>query len=354
MTDVQQWPVFGMRRQDKDQNLLAELQRLNDWHHGACPQYRTIVDRLGLRRTAHRLDELPFLPVRLFKHERLLSVPQAEVVKTMISSGTSGQSVSQIFLDKQTSALQIKVLSRIVGDFVGPQRLPMLVIDCRATVADRYRFSARTAGVLGFSIFGRDVEFALNDDMSLDVERVQRFLEKHPDQDVLLFGFTFIVWQHFVQALETLNKTLPLGRGVLIHGGGWKQLQSQAVSHLEFKRRLGAVAGLKRVHNYYGMVEQTGSIFMECEQGHLHASSWSDVIIRDPLDFSPLPAGKPGLIHLLSVIPHSYPGHSLLSEDLGEILGVDDCACGRVGTYFNVHGRIQNAETRGCSDTYSR
>jgi phenylacetate-coenzyme A ligase PaaK-like adenylate-forming protein len=354
MSDVQQWPVFGMRREEKGAALLAELQRLNDWHDEACPPYKVILDKFGTRRIATQLEALPFLPVRLFKHEKLLSVPPSEVVKTMTSSGTSGQNTSQIFLDKQTSALQVKVLSRIVGDFIGPKRLPMLVIDCRATVADRYRFSARTAGVMGFSIFGRDVEFALNDDMSLDVQRVRRFIEKYPDQDILAFGFTFIVWLHLVRALEQLEEILPLKRAILIHGGGWKQLQSQAVSHAEFRHRLRAVAGLARVHNYYGMVEQTGSIFMECEHGHLHASSWSDVIIRDPVDFSPLPPGKPGLIQLLSVIPHSYPGHSLLSEDVGEIAGVDDCACGRMGTYFNVHGRIQNAETRGCSDTYSR
>lgn len=354
LSDVPQWPVFALPKADKEPALLDELQRLTRLHYEACPQYRAIVDKLGAKREAATLEELPFLPVRLFKHEQLLSVPRSEVIKTMTSSGTSGQNVSQIFLDKQTSALQVKVLSRIVGDFIGPKRLPMLVIDCRATVADRYRFSARTAGILGFSIFGRDVEYALNDDMSLNLEATRRFLDKHRDQPVLLFGFTFIVWQHLVEALEACGETLPLERGILIHGGGWKQLQSKAVSADEFKRRLQNVAGVARVHNYYGMVEQTGSIFVECEHGHLHASSWSDVIIRDPLDFSALPPGKPGLIQLLSVIPHSYPGHSLLSEDQGEIVGVDDCACGRHGTYFKVHGRIQNAETRGCSDTYSR
>ncbi len=101
-----------------------------------------------------QLDALPFLPVRLFKHEKLLSVPHTEVVKTMTSSGTSGQNTSQIFLARYMLALQVKVLSRIVGDFIGPKRLPMLVIDCRATVADRYRFSARTAGVMGFLFSG--------------------------------------------------------------------------------------------------------------------------------------------------------------------------------------------------------
>jgi len=302
---------------------------------------------------ASKLEELPFLPVRLFKHERLVSVKDEEIIKTMTSSGTSGQNVSQIFLDKQTAALQVKVLSRIMGDFFGRQRLPLLVIDCRATVADRYRFSARTAGILGFSMFGRDVEYALNDDMSLDEERVRCFVKKYPDQDFLVFGFTFIVWRHLVQILDTEQKTLPLDRGVLIHGGGWKQLQSQAVSTAEFKRRLCSVTRIQHVHNYYGMVEQTGSIFMECEAGYLHTSVWSEIIIRDPLNFDPLPSGQRGLIQLLSVVPRSYPGHSLLSEDEGEIIGVDNCACGRMGTYFKVYGRIQNAETRGCSDTYT-
>ena len=353
LIDVQQWPAFEWPQSVKRPRLLDELRRLTDWHYGACEQYGTLLDKMLGRDRAKNLEELPFLPVRLFKHERLVSIPADEIVKTMTSSGTSGQSVSQIFLDKQTAALQVKVLSRIMGEFFGRLRLPLLVIDCRATVADRYRFSARTAGILGFSMFGRDIEYALDDDMSLNEERVRRFVEKHPDQDFLVFGFTFIVWRHLVQILEAEQKTLPLDRGFLIHGGGWKQLESQAVNASEFKRRLLNVAHIRRVHNYYGMVEQTGSIFMECEAGHLHASAWSEVIIRDPLNFDPLPPGHRGLIQLLSVVPHSYPGHSLLSEDEGEIIGVDDCACGRKGIYFKVYGRIQNAETRGCSDTYT-
>jgi hypothetical protein len=203
-------------------------------------------------------------------------------------------------------------------------------------------------------MFGRDVEFALDDDMSLNMERVSHYLEKHDGQSILIFGFTFIVWLHFLRWLETRNKKLDIHKGILIHGGGWKQLQSQAVDPLEFNQRLNAFTGITHVHSYYGMVEQTGSIFMECEYGHLHASAWSDVIIRDKLSFEVVPNGQPGLIQLLSLLPHSYPGHSLLSEDEGILLGKDDCACGRKGTYFKVLGRIQNAEVRGCSDTYTQ
>jgi phenylacetate-coenzyme A ligase PaaK-like adenylate-forming protein len=354
INDMMNWPVYGMRQEEKTPLFFNAMQELTRHHAKACSEYQSILQKLWDYQDCDKIDHLPFLPVRLFKHERLLSVSQSEVVKTMTSSGTSGQNVSQIFLDKQTSVMQIKVLSRIMGEFVGPKRLPMLVIDCCATVSDRLKFSARTAGILGFSMFGCEVEFALDNDMSLNVKRVQQFVAKYEGQPILIFGFTFIVWLHLLRSLEAQNGKLSLDHGILIHGGGWKQLQSQAVDPLEFKRRLKNVTGINRVHNYYGMVEQTGSIFMECDYGHMHASSWADVIVRDSINFNPLPLGQPGLIQLLSVIPRSYPGHSLLSEDEGVLLGNDDCPCGRKGTYFKVLGRIQNAEVRGCSDTYTQ
>ena len=101
------------------------------------------------------------------------------------------------------------------------------------------------------------------------------------------------------------------------------------------------------------MVEQTGSIFVECNERNLHTSNFSHVIIRDPHTFSVLPFRQRGLIEVISMAPGSYPGHVLLTEDVGEIVGEDDCVCGRLGRYFKVYGRLENAEIRGCSDTYS-
>jgi hypothetical protein len=101
------------------------------------------------------------------------------------------------------------------------------------------------------------------------------------------------------------------------------------------------------------MVEQTGTIYMECECGHLHAPVFSDVIIRRASDFSAADIGEEGLIEVVSVLPKSYPGHALLTEDSGLLLGEDDCPCGRKGKYFKINGRIKNAEIRGCSDTYA-
>ena len=121
----------------------------------------------------------------------------------------------------------------------------------------------------------------------------------------------------------------------------------------DFHRRMEETCGLKDIHDYYGMVEQTGCIYMECEYGHLHVSNFSDVIVRRPQDFSEAETGETGIIQVVSTIPESYPGHSLLTEDEGVILGEDDCPCGRKGKYFRIQGRLKNAEIRGCSDTYA-
>ncbi|MNL61744.1 Acyl-protein synthetase, LuxE [compost metagenome] len=92
---------------------------------------------------------------------------------------------------------------------------------------------------------------------------------------------------------------------------------------------------------------------MECEEGNLHAPDYADVLVRDPLTLEPVVFGHPGLIQVLSTLPRSYPGHSLLTEDLGTIHGEDDCPCARLGKYFSVAGRLPAAELRGCSDTHA-
>jgi hypothetical protein len=202
-------------------------------------------------------------------------------------------------------------------------------------------------------MFGRDVEFALDEDMSMNFDRVDRFLDKYKSGNILIFGFTSVIWRHFVLELEELDKHLSMPKGILFHGGGWKQLENQSVDNSEFKNRISGVSNITNIHNYYGMVEQTGSIFVECEYGFFHTPSFSDVIIRSHQTHSSEEIGITGLIQLLSVIPKSYPGHSILTEDLGTICGIDDCKCGRKGKYFKVHGRIKSAEIRGCSDTYT-
>jgi phenylacetate-coenzyme A ligase PaaK-like adenylate-forming protein len=298
------------------------------------------------------LMDIPFLPVRLFKEFDLLSVPLSSVFKTMTSSGTSGQRPSKVYLDRDTALLQTKILARQMVKILGKKRRPMLIIDSPGVLKDRNAFSARGAGILGFSMYGRDVTYAIDESMKLNIDALMSFVDRHKDEPVFIFGFTFMVWKYFIETLKREGLKLPFAAGTLLHGGGWKKLQDQSVDNEVFRAEIETVTGITQVVNYYGLVEQTGSLFMECENHHLHAPVYSDVIIRDPRNFGVAKKGEEGIIQVLSLIPRSYPGHSLLTEDLGVLLGEDDCSCGRLGKYFHVLGRLKSAEIRGCSDTH--
>ena len=344
--------VYGLDRQAKRSWLLEGLQALTRHHRERCAPYAAMLDALWNGGDADTLEALPWLPVRLFKQLDLKSVPNDQVLRTLVSSGTTGAAVSRIFLDADTARAQTRALTRIFSHFAGNRRLRMLVVDDDSFLRDRSRFNARAAGILGFSNFGRDHLYLLDEQLQPDWNKLEQWLAAAPEEPVLLYGFTFIVWQSFVQAARSDRRQLRFPAGsMLVHGGGWKKMDEQRVDNASYKAALADVFGIARVHNYYGMVEQVGSIFFECEHGHLHAPAYADVIVRDQQDLSPVANGTVGAIQVLSLLPGSYPGHSLLTEDLGVLHGEDDCACGRPGKHFGVLGRIKNVEVRGCSDT---
>jgi len=347
-------PIFELNHDEKKSLLLPALNQLTKKHAENCAPYGKILAARG--KTASPvadLAELPFIPVRLFKSHLLTSIPEEERFKVLTSSGTTGQQVSQIVLDRTTSDYQIRTVVKIMQNFLGKARLPMLIIDHPGVVKNRQSFSARGAGILGMSNFGRYHTYVLKDEnMDIDWPKLETFLEKHGDGPILLFGFTFMVWQFLIWALEKQNKSISIPHGILIHSGGWKKLEEQAVDNATFKARLREATQVNKVHNFYGMVEQVGSVFVECEAGHLHTPVFADIVIRNPFDWSELPVGKEGLIQTLSCLPQSYPGHSLLTEDRGILLGEDNCSCGRKGRHFSVLGRLPKAEARGCSDTF--
>ncbi|GGQ74874.1 LuxE/PaaK family acyltransferase [Couchioplanes azureus] len=339
--------VFTLSQDEREPRLLRQLTDLVDHHRERCAPYARILAADGYT-AADSIAELPWLPVRLFKNLDLKSIPDDQVFKVLTSSGTTGE-VSRIHLDRAAAATQTRQLGATVQTVLGPRRLPMLLVDSRGILANRHTFSARGAGVLGMATFGRDHAWALDEQGRPDLSAIRGFLAAHGDAPFLIFGFTYLVWLHLYDVARDAG--LDLGNGILIHSGGWKKLTDRAVSPAEFRRRLAHDIGLTRVHNFYGMVEQIGTIFLEGPSGgSLYCPDFADVVIRDPATWAELPPGEPGLVEVVSTLPTSYPGHVLLTEDLGVVHGIDDGDW--PGKRFTVHGRLPRAEARGCSDTY--
>jgi len=334
---------------------LQLLKELTLFHQENCWNFKKILELFHIStKEIHTLQDLPYLPVAIFKDHKMVSVNEEKIVRTLTSSGTSGQSVSKIYLDKETATAQVRVLAKLLEPFLGSARLPMLVLDSESIVKRGEIFSARAAGILGFSIFASSVTYALDSEMNPNFQQVEEFVNKYVDQPVLLYGFTFIAWKQFMEKANSEKRLFPLKRSVFIHGGGWKKLQDEALSAEDFKNYAKAIFQTEKVVNYYGMAEQTGSIFLECGEGYFHSTTYNNVLVRSFQTLEPVKYGEEGFLQTLSTIPRSYPGYSLLTEDVGIVYGVDDCICGQTGTYFLVKGRIPQAEVRGCSDTFEQ
>jgi hypothetical protein len=343
--------VFTLRQSEREARLLPQLVELTEYHRARSFEYARVLAAIGHDpgRTYSTLAGLPWLPVRLFKNHALKSIEEAEVFKVLTSSGTTG-GVSRIFLDKEAAALQQRMLAATLQAVIGPKRLPMLIVDTRALLKNRTTFSARGAGVLGLMNFGRDHTFVLDEDERPDVGAVRDFLARHGDQPFLIFGFTFLVWMYLHKVAA--EHRLDLSNGILIHSGGWKKLTGSAVDNAEFRRRFADDTALTRIHNFYGMVEQIGSTFLEApDASGLYCPDFAEVIIRDPDTWEPVPTGTAGVIEVISILPRSYPGHVLLTEDRGVVHGVDDGYW--PGKRLEILGRLPRAEARGCSDTFT-
>ena len=345
------YSAFSLDKTKKKKILSKILSNLTKHHYKNCNEYKKIINFLNFDMNNFNLSKMPFIPVSMFKKHNLLSVQKKSVVKTLVSSGTSGNSSSKIYLDKYNSINQTKILSKIFSEITkSSERLPMLIIDTSSVLKNRNSFSARGAAILGFSRFGKDITYVLNDDLSLNFEILLNFLNKYKNKKIIIFGFTYLLWNHFYKPIMSKDTIPNLKDSIIIHGGGWKKLSEESISNRKLKNSFKKNMLVKNIINYYGMVEQTGSIFFECENGYLHTSIFSDIIIRKD-NLSESKENEDGIVELFSVLPTSYPGHIILTEDKGRIIGEDNCPCGKLGKYFLIHGRLKNSEVRGCSDT---
>jgi Acyl-protein synthetase, LuxE len=351
-------PPYGVDPPQRNGALLALLKKELAYACNRNPQFRNYVENWPIDFcTAERIADLPYLPVGVFKADPPLAlIGIGDVKRTLTSSATTGQVPSRIVLDAATARRMAKGVVTIIRDFIGPARRPYLVIDTPDNMAARAEIGARGAAVQALGSFATEVVSCLrpghNGDSSVDVEKLLACAAKWKDADVLVYGFTYVIWTNLVQPLQLQGITLDLPNVRVLHSGGWKRLEQQAVTRDVFTHGVASIFGCSphRVIDYYGMVENVGVIYPDCDHGNKHVPAFAEVIVRDPLTLAPVEAGQRGLIQVCSVLPTSFPGFLLLTEDLAEVIDYDECPCERRGISFRFAGRAPKAEVRGCGN----
>lgn len=347
---------------ESDKAFMDALQEELIFHYEHNDMYRQFCERKGFdpHNEINNLEEIPPVAVSVFKDLgfKLASVPKEELSLTLQSSATSGVP-STIVLDKITSKRQAKAMVKVISSVIGNERKPFLIMDIDPRSADRRLLGARFAAVTGYLKFSSKTGYFLKakDGVSyFDVEGIKLFVSELPqDQPVVVFGFTYILYQNVLKTIQQSGEKIQLPKGSkIIHIGGWKKLESEKVEKGLFNQQLADAFGINPVDivDIYGFTEQMGINYPDCKCGCKHESSYVRVIVRDPVTREVLPDGKEGMLEFITPVPHSYPGNVVLTDDMG-IIESDSCPNGRSGKRFHIVGRMKKAEVRGCGDILS-
>ena len=307
------------------------------------------------------ISDIPPVQVSVFKElgAALTSVENEDIKLTLQSSATSGVP-SSVPIDAITSKRQARAMIKVVGDFIGNERKPFLIMDVDPSSGFREILGARYAAVSGYLNFASSVGYFLkvnsNNTYYFDTDGIKSFIDSLNGQSAVIFGFTYILYSEVMRPLTELGVRFSLPQGSkVIHIGGWKKLEDEKISKSEFNEMAAELFGVEKtdIIDIYGFTEQMGLNYPDCPCGCKHAPLYSEVITRDVITKEVLPAGEEGLLEFVSPIPHSYPGNVVLTDDIG-IIEEGTCEYGRAGTRFRICGRLKKAEIRGCGDILSQ
>lgn len=354
--------AFHYEQKKKDEEFFPALIEEIRFHYDNNELYHRFCHNKGFDPYTFKgeLEDIPPVQVSVFKElgTQLNSVGRDSIKLTMQSSATTGIP-SSIPVDLVTSKRQAKTMVHVVGEYIGNERKPFLVMDVDPAAGFRQILGARYAAVSGYLNFASEAGFFLKIDEQnryyFDIDGIREYIQKINDQSSVVFGFTYILYSEVLVPLDERGISFHLPEGSkIIHIGGWKKLESQKVSKDEFNALAAKVFGIRTqdVIDIYGFTEQMGLNYPDCPCGCKHTPLYSEVIVRDVVTKEPLPAGKDGLLEFLTPIPHSYPGNAVLTDDIG--MWVEgDCEYNRGGRRFKVSGRLNKAEVRGCGDILS-
>ena len=350
--------TFSISQKEKER-ILIEMFREQLENNKKNIHIKAMYEKLNFNvESFNSLAEIPFIPVNMFKKFDLYSCSREDIVRILNSSGTTTGNPSKIYVDKKTSLHQTQALMATLRDFLGERRRPLLIIDCEEENSKSSNLSARGAAIRGIGNFSNKTVYAFDkvgDELKPNLQRIKEFEQGFCNEEVLVYGFTYIIWSKFIKELQAMGESINLTNSKILHSGGWKKLTLQRVTKEEFSKVVSEAFNTKErdVIDFYGMVEQLGVIFIDCEYGYKHVPSFAEVILRDLYTLEEVDLGGVGLIEVMSSLSSSYPAQAVLTEDIGEFVGVDDCKCGRKGKYFKFKSRVEKSETRGCGDTFA-
>ena len=290
------------------------------------PLYRQYVQTLGIEPAAvNTLYDIPFLPVAFFKTQPVRTGSWTPAA-TFESSGTTGM---------VTSRHEVKDLNLYKQSFTAAfQRFYGAIHDwCIIGLLPAYLERSNSSLVLMVDELIKASGHPDSGTYLYDHEALHKVLLRLEEngQKTLLIGVTFALLD-FAEKYE-----MKLKHTVIMETGGMKGRRKE-ITRAQLHETLTSRLGLPSIHAEYGMTELLSQAYSS-GNGLFRCPPWMKVLVRkedDPLDVGGEGEGIVNIIDLANIWSCAF----IATDDVGLIFPNGS---------FQISGRVDNSDIRGCS-----
>ena len=284
--------------------------------------YKQYIDLLGIDpREVQSLEQIPFLPIELFKSHDIYCGDHAP--EKIFTSSNTGSTVASRHMMSDLKVYEQAFFSsfeQFYGDVKGWSIYGLLPNYLQREGSSLVYMVDRMIARSGSGGFYLDEYEKMLADMAAD-----------PKPKILL-GVSYALWDLAEQYAPKLTDT------IVMETGGMKGKREE-LPKSEFHKILTSAFGVEKIHSEYGMAELTSQGY-SAGDGIFRAPAWMRVIIRDvnnPLQTLPAPArGAVNIIDLMNLSSCAF----IATQDVGRTFADGS---------FAIDGRLSGADIRGCN-----
>ncbi len=295
--------------------------------------YRQYCDTIHANKESiQRLEEIPFLPIGFFKSKEITSTI-FEPMTVFESSGTTSSVKSKHFV-KDTGLYEesfLKAFKLFYGDIISY---------CIIGLLPAYLERKNSSLVWMINKLIKESTHAQSGFYLYEHEQLKALIlqNEKAGQQTLLIGVTYALLDFFEKNPMKLQYT------TIMETGGMKGRRKE-LTRTAIHEQLMEYTGVAEVHSEYGMTELLSQAYSK-KEGAFQCPPWMKVLLRsedDPFEIHsaekiniPFANGVINVIDLANLYSCSF----IATDDMGKLYNDGS---------FEVLGRLDNSDVRGCS-----
>jgi len=315
--------IFSIENNTEFEGLALEI-----FHYQAIQNkvYAEFIRLLEIdHSTVHNISDIPFLPIQLFKSNKVICDGDgAEIIFT--SSGTTGMASSKHYV-KQATIYESSFTEGFKHFYGEPSDYCILALLPSYLEREGSSLIYMMDALIKLSAHPNS-GFYLNqyDQLASTINHLKRSSKK-----ILLLGVSFAL----IEFAEKCDLDLP--KCVVMETGGMKGKRKEIVRE-ELHGLLNNKFGTNKIHSEYGMTELLSQAYSNGD-GLFKCPPWMRVLTRELNDPFKPEIKRTGGINVID-LAYIYSCSFIATSDLGKVYHDHS---------FEVLGRFDNSDLRGCN-----